>query len=476
MVQNRFTQRIRTGVLAIFLTIGFAFPLGVYAATILGVGGGGTGIGLPGGFVAGTIPFGNGLQKLATSSAFMFNNAGSRLTVTNASTTALSASVFCLSTDCKTAWPSAGAGAWPFTSSAYNGVANQSTTTPLWLKNTMIIASSTYFTTASSTLGTIDTAWFTNATALTAFLPDTPGGASVGTNGLGFSSLWLDDTASVYELAIQSASGMAGDQTLTFNTGNYSPTVTFDGANGYPTLADWFNQSVKTTAYPSFAGASTTLFTNSGNAWLIGSTTIGAQLNLQQASSTNFTASGTVYASTGFFGTASTTNLWISGLGTPAGTFLAVNPQGQVIATTTPASGAAGLGYVLSLHSNNTGSPSNATTYYFGADATWHSHTASKAVTRMYVPKAGTIKSVYGGFYVGAPGSAETFTLNLRLNDTSNTAITTTASTSLASNYFQNTGLSVAVVAGDFIDLVATTPSWVTGPTGGQLNAFIYIE
>lgn len=95
--------------------------------------------------------------------------------------------------------------------------------------------------------------FLTTVSAGTSFLPDTAGGATLGTNGLGFSSLWLDDTSSVFELAIQSTSGMAGDQTLTFNVGNYSPTLIFSPAEGNPTLGDWFNQNVKTTGSPTFA-------------------------------------------------------------------------------------------------------------------------------------------------------------------------------------------------------------------------------
>src|SRR6202042_1079513 len=40
---------------------------------------------------------------------------------------------------------SGGSSAWPFTPSTYAGVANQSTTTPLYLNGTGIIASSTLF-------------------------------------------------------------------------------------------------------------------------------------------------------------------------------------------------------------------------------------------------------------------------------------------------------------------------------------------
>ena len=76
-----------------------------------------------------------------------------------------------------------------------------------------------------------------------------------------------------------------------------------------------------------FGGDGTNLFASIAGVAKLTITTGGA-------STTNFTASGE-----GFFATASTTRQFISELGTPAGAFLAVNPQGQVIATTTPSSG-----------------------------------------------------------------------------------------------------------------------------------------
>ncbi len=62
---------------------------------------------------------------------------------------------------------------------------------------------------------------------------------------------------------------------------------------------------------------------------------------------------------------ATTTNLAISGLATAAGTFLAVNPNGQVIATTTPTSG------IITIEENNSTVTSSATVIDFlGADFT----------------------------------------------------------------------------------------------------------
>lgn len=53
--------------------------------------------------------FGNGTGALATSSALIFSNSGSLLTVTNASSTSLSAQSFCLTNDvCRSTWPASG--------------------------------------------------------------------------------------------------------------------------------------------------------------------------------------------------------------------------------------------------------------------------------------------------------------------------------------------------------------------------------
>lgn len=59
---------------------------------------------------------------------------------------------FSVAGTCITSSAGGGSSAWPFTPNSYNNVANQSTTTPLWLKNTMILASTTNFTYASTTM------------------------------------------------------------------------------------------------------------------------------------------------------------------------------------------------------------------------------------------------------------------------------------------------------------------------------------
>ena len=102
----------------------------------------------------------------------------------------------------------------------------------------------------------------------TAVQPGTNGGLTLGANGQGFASLILKDTAAAFETTLQfTSTSIAADSTLTFNLGTASRTITL---SGNPTLADWFDQDVKTTASPQFVGLTLT-----GDLSVQGNTTIG---------------------------------------------------------------------------------------------------------------------------------------------------------------------------------------------------------
>jgi hypothetical protein len=74
--------------------------------------------------------------------------------------------------------------------------------------------------------------------------------------------------------------------------------------------------------------------------FLTGGTATTTNIRATITSTGNFGINKTAPVTTlDVFGTASSTNVNISALGTPAGSFLAVNPTGQVIATTTPSGG-----------------------------------------------------------------------------------------------------------------------------------------
>lgn len=83
-----------------------------------------------------------------------------------------------------------------------------------------------------------------------------------GTLTLQNTGLHILDTNASHDLIIKPGSDLTADKTLTLATGDADRTVTL---SGNPTLSDWFNQSVKTTASPEFAPA--------GNAITIQNTT-----------------------------------------------------------------------------------------------------------------------------------------------------------------------------------------------------------
>jgi hypothetical protein len=69
---------------------------------------------------------------------------------------------------------------------------------------------------------------------------------------LGNTGLHLLDTDASHDLIITPGSNLTADRTLTISTGDSGRSITLDGN---PTLADWFDQSVKVTASPQFANA-----------------------------------------------------------------------------------------------------------------------------------------------------------------------------------------------------------------------------
>lgn len=84
----------------------------------------------------------------------------------------------------------------------------------------------------------------------TAFYPATNGGAGLGQNANGFADLWLKDSVNAFETRVLITGTSTADNTLTVEMGNASRTVTFSGS---PTLADWFDQNVKTSGTPQFS-------------------------------------------------------------------------------------------------------------------------------------------------------------------------------------------------------------------------------
>jgi len=126
--------------------------------------------------------------------------------------------------------------------------------------------------------------------------------------------------------------------------------------------------------------------------------------------------------------------------------------------------------YTLIGGATNT-NPADSTTYYIGGHPATTMLTSATNTVGLAVPVSGTIvaATVYA---VGANGSNEATTLEIRVNDTTSANITTTGDFSAIAtvgSIFSNTSMSQAVTAGQWLHLRILTPAWVTNPTGVRI-------
>ncbi len=156
--------------------------------------------------------------------------------------------------------------------------------------------------------------------------------------------------------------------------------------------------------------------------------------------------------------------------GTPANKKVTV---GNIVALT--------AGYVLQVVGKllNT----DAQTHYFGYEQNQTITVTTADSQRVYIPRAGTVTKIYGtvGGTNGAVVSNEASIASFRLNNTTDTTISSSIDLTgySATNpiQFSNTGLSVAVVAGDYFQIKFVTPTWATNPNGNSfVSLVIYIQ
>jgi hypothetical protein len=117
--------------------------------------------------------------------------------------------------------------------------------------------------------------------------------------------------------------------------------------------------------------------------------------------------------------------------------------------------------------------PADATTYYFGA----FPHVAlstTAANQRLYIMRAGTVVAA-DIFMICTTGTSETSTMSFRLNNTTDTTISSAVALNATPFHVQNTSLSIAVAAGDYFEIKWVTPTWVTNPTAvlGWVQIFV---
>jgi hypothetical protein len=142
------------------------------------------------------------------------------------------------------------------------------------------------------------------------------------------------------------------------------------------------------------------------------------------------------------------------------------------ISTHTHAGGGAGMGYTINVQAL-TSSPTDAQTVYFGMLP--KAPTTTVNTSKIYIRKAGTLKIAEIYCYSGTAGTNEAWSLYVRKNNTTDYLIAT-LSVATSERVFTNSSLSIAVAAGDYIEIKGIQPTWATNPLTTIYGGYIYIE
>ena len=129
--------------------------------------------------------------------------------------------------------------------------------------------------------------------------------------------------------------------------------------------------------------------------------------------------------------------------------------------------------YALIVHSASQSTTTDSQTMYWGGFPVAPNTTADR--WRVYIPKAGTIIAARIFSYAGTAGSNENWSMYIRKNNTSDTLIQTLAVNTNA-RVWANDVLSIAVVAGDYIEIKEIQPAWGTNPATVTRTGVVYLE
>jgi hypothetical protein len=133
------------------------------------------------------------------------------------------------------------------------------------------------------------------------------------------------------------------------------------------------------------------------------------------------------------------------------------------------------FGYTLLAEFTTHLDPADSTDYFFGSFGSLSAAT-SATFRKIFIPRTGTITAVIGHIVTISTGSAENNTLAVRLNDTTDTTVSSTISITGTLTDFSKTDLSIAVTQGDFIEMKFTTPAYATNPEDVKITCQILVE
>lgn len=121
--------------------------------------------------------------------------------------------------------------------------------------------------------------------------------------------------------------------------------------------------------------------------------------------------------------------------------------------------------------------PADATTYYMGLQIYNIAPPTTADTRRFFIRKSCTIVAADVLIAIsGSPGSSEASTMYVRVNNTTDTTISSAITHDAVYQSFNNTALNISISAGDYIELKWTTPTWVTNPTSVQTTVKLYIR
>ena len=128
------------------------------------------------------------------------------------------------------------------------------------------------------------------------------------------------------------------------------------------------------------------------------------------------------------------------------------------------------LVYTLTGATGSNHNPLDATTYLYG---TTYGVTLNNG---LYIPMAGTIITVDFSVYVAtALGTTETSSVYLRLNNTTDTLISSGVQANTRYQHYR-ANVSIVVAKDDYIEWKWVTPTWATNPTGVRLLGIALIQ
>lgn len=128
--------------------------------------------------------------------------------------------------------------------------------------------------------------------------------------------------------------------------------------------------------------------------------------------------------------------------------------------------------YTLSVQAL-TSSPADGQTIYFGQLPKAPTTTAN--ISKIYIPKEGTIKRAYIYCYSGTAGTSENWSCYIRLNNTTDTLVETIGAAA-NERIFNNESLNISVTTSDYFEIKMINPTWATNPLTTIFGGYIYIE